>query len=126
MRFQSLLCDLVALAELIPTDIDESELSLNPVILTVQGQVERFPVALKCQKTAIFDDLLDFEIPTFKPRTRSRNGLLRSVTYEMSITSMWSVIGNSVDTYNNRCIRGKVEPGDFDCPRASGKDFQLP
>ncbi len=60
MRFQSLLCDLVALAELIPTDIDESELSLNPVILTVKGKLNIFPVVLQCKKTAIFDDLFDF------------------------------------------------------------------
>ena len=70
MRFQSLLCDLVALAELIPTDIDESELSLNPVILTVKGKWKIFPVAQKCKKTAIFDDLLGPEILTFLPRIR--------------------------------------------------------
>ena len=54
MRFQSLLCDLVALAELIPTDIDESELSLNPVILTVQGQVEKISSCPKMPKNSNF------------------------------------------------------------------------
>ena len=54
MRFQSLLCDLVALAELIPTDIDESELSLNPVILTVQGQVENISSCPKMPKNSHF------------------------------------------------------------------------
>ena len=43
----------------------------------------------------------------------------------MSITSMWSVIGNSFDTLINGCIYSEVKPGDFDCPMASGKDFQL-
>ena len=53
MRFKSLLCGLVAAAELIPTDIDDLEVKLNPVIFTDQGQVENISIFLKCQKTAI-------------------------------------------------------------------------
>ena len=38
-EIQTLLCNLVALAELKPTDINESELSLNPVNFNVSEQV---------------------------------------------------------------------------------------
>ena len=54
MRCQSLLCGLEAVSELIPTDIDESELSLNPMILTVQGQVENISSCPKMPKNPYF------------------------------------------------------------------------
>ena len=48
MRSQSLLCGLVATADLIPTDIDDLEVKLNLVIFTDQGQVEKIS---SCPKT---------------------------------------------------------------------------
>ena len=65
MRFQSLLCGLVAAVDLIPTDIDDLEVNLSPMILTDQGQVEKILSCPKMPKKAIFDDLHDLKIPTF-------------------------------------------------------------
>ena len=54
MRCPSLLCGLEAVSELIPTDIDESELSLNLMIFTDQGQVENISSCPKMPKNSDF------------------------------------------------------------------------
>ena len=102
INFQSILCGLVALAELIPTNIDDLEVKLSPVIFIDHGQDENISSCQKGQKTPIFDDLLGPEILTFLPRIRSTNGMCRNVADEMSITSMWSRGSIRVDTDRHR------------------------
>ena len=65
INFQSILCGLIVATDLIQTNIDDFEVKFNPVIFLTKEKWKIFPVALKCQKTAIFDDLPDFEKPTF-------------------------------------------------------------
>ena len=54
MRFQTLLCGLVAAVDLIPTDIDDLAVNLSTMILTDQGQVENIFSCPKMPKNPYF------------------------------------------------------------------------